>query len=58
MRKTTIDPEERTQLEALARTTKDKKTADRIRIMLALADGYRTKDVARIFRIDEDTVTK
>jgi transposase len=53
-----IDPDERTQLEALARTTKDKKTADRIRIILALADGYRAKDIATIFRIDEDTITK
>lgn len=54
----TIDPEDRTQLEALARSTKDKKTADRIRIILALDDGYAVKDVAKIFRIDEDTVTK
>src|SRR3979409_82956 len=54
----TIDAEERSQLEALVRSTKDKKTADRIRIILALADGYRAKDVAAIFRIDEDTVTK
>lgn len=54
----TIDTDERSQLEVLARSTKDKKTADRIRIILALADGYRAKDVAIIFRIDEDTVTK
>jgi transposase len=54
----TIDADERTKLETLARNTKDKKTADRIRIILALADGYRAKDVAAIFRIDEDTVTK
>lgn len=54
----TIGADERAQLEALARSTKDKKTADRIRIILALADGYRAKDVATIFRIDEDTVTK
>jgi len=53
-----IDTEERNQLEGLARSTKDKKTADRIRIILALADGYRAKDVAAIFRIDEDTVAK
>lgn len=52
-----IESEERSQLESLARRTKDKKTADRIRIILALADGYRAKDVATIFRIDEDTIT-
>jgi transposase len=54
----TIDPDERTQLETLARTTKDAKTAIRIRAILALADGYRITDVAHILRLDEDTVTK
>jgi transposase len=53
-----IDPDERSQLEALARTTKDAKTAIRIRAILALEDGYRVMDVARILRLDEDTVTK
>jgi transposase-like protein len=53
-----IDSDERALLEQLAYTTKDKKTADRIRIILALEDGYRPADVARIFRLDEDTVKK
>jgi transposase len=53
-----INSDERAQLEQLAHTTKDKKTADRIRIILALDDGYRAVDVAHIFRIDEDTVKK
>jgi len=53
-----IEPEERSQLEALARTIKDAKTEKRILVILALADGYRIKDIARILRIDEDTVTK
>lgn len=53
-----INPDERAQLEAMARTTKDKKTADRIRIILALADGHSSRDVAAIFLIDEDTVRK
>ncbi|MEK7153264.1 MAG: IS630 family transposase [Patescibacteria group bacterium] len=53
-----IEPEERSQLEALARTVKDAKTEKRILVILALADGYRIKDIARILRIDEDTVTK
>lgn len=53
-----IEPEERSQLEALARTIKDAKTEKRILVILALADGYRVKDIARILRIDEDTVTK
>ena len=53
-----IDPDERSQLETLARTTRDAKTAIRIRAILALDDGYRITDVARILRLDEDTVTK
>lgn len=53
-----IDPDERAQLEQLAHNTTDKKTADRVRIILALADGFRVVDVARILRIDEDTATK
>jgi transposase len=53
-----IPPEEQTQLRALARATKDKKTADRIRIILALADGHSAKHVAELFLIDEDTVSE
>jgi len=54
----TIEPDERAQLEQLARTTTDKKTADRVRIILALADGYHALEVAHIFRIDQSTVNK
>lgn len=53
-----IDPDERAQLEHLARTTKDAKTVIRIRAILALDAGYRIKDVANILGLDEDTVTK
>jgi transposase len=58
MHKVTIEPAERMQLEALARTTKDAKTATRILVILALDAGYRAKDVAKLFLLDEDTVTK
>jgi transposase len=54
----TIDSNERTQLEALARTSKDAKTVIRIRAILALDAGYRIKDVANILGFDEDTITK
>jgi transposase len=54
----TIPEDEQAQLRVLARTTKDKKTADRVRIILALAAGDRASDVARIFCIDEPTVRK
>jgi transposase len=53
-----IDPDERAQLEQLARSVKDVKTAIRIRVILALADGYRVVEVAKLFLLDEDTVTK
>lgn len=54
----TITPEERAQLETLARTVKDVKTAIRIRVILALDKGYRPSEVAALFLLDEDTVTK
>lgn len=54
----TIEPNDRSQLEAIARTTKDAKTAKRILVILALDDGYRVKDVAKLFLLDEDTVAK
>jgi len=53
-----IDPEERTQLEQLARSVRDAKTAIRIRVILALGDGYSVREVARLFLLDEDTVSK
>jgi transposase len=54
----TISPEEQAQLQELARTTKDAKTAIRIRVILALNKGYTHKEVADILLLDEDTVTK
>jgi transposase len=52
----TIDPDERIQLEQLARTTKDAKTAIRIRVILALGNGFSIREVAAILLLDEDTV--
>lgn len=54
----TLSPEEQSQLRELARSTKDKKTADRIRIILALGNGHSAKHVAELFLINEDTVIK
>lgn len=54
----TIETDDRIQLEQLARTTKDAKTAIRIRVILALAKGNSVKHVAELFLLDEDTVTK
>ena len=53
-----IGPGDRTNFETLARTTKDKKTADRIRIILALDDGHPAREVAKLFLVDESTVKK
>lgn len=53
-----IDPEDRTNFETLARTTKGKKTADRVRIILALDDGHSAREVAKLFLVDEATVKK
>jgi transposase len=53
-----IPPEEQAQLRTLARTTKDAKTAIRIRVILALGDGWNARDVARLFILDEDTITE
>ena len=54
----TIDSAERAQLEALARMTKDAKTAIRIRAILALGNGHSVREVAEILLLDADTVTK
>jgi transposase len=53
-----IESDERTQLEQLARSTKDAKTAIRCRVILALDNGYRPAEVASLFLLDDDTVTK
>jgi len=58
MRKITIDADEQAQLKELARSTKDAKTAIRIRVILALNDGWTIRDVAKLFLLDEDTVAK
>jgi transposase len=54
----TIDLEERSQLQEQARTNKDARTVKRILVILALADGYRVAEVAKLFLLDEDTVAK
>ncbi len=53
-----IGSEERDQLEQLARSVKDVKTALRIRVILALDKGYSSSEVASLFLLDESTVKK
>lgn len=49
---------ERTELIKLEKHIPHKGVAIRIRIILALDDGYEAKDIARILLIDKDTITK
>src|SRR5260370_9319241 len=58
MPKITIDLDEQAQLKELARSTMHAKTAMRIRVILALNDGWAIRDVAKLFLLDEDTVAK
>lgn len=54
----TISEEEQAQLRELVRTIHDKKTADRIRIILALNNGHSVSEVAAILLLDEPTIRK
>lgn len=53
-----LTPEQRQELIRIERKIPHKGIGIRIRIILALDDGYRGEDVARILLIDEDTVTR
>lgn len=52
-----LSEKERDELLLLQRKSKDKRAAIRILAVLALDEGYAATDVARILRVDEDTVT-
>lgn len=58
MRGMRLTTEERGELIALEKKIPHKGIGIRIRIILALDDGYQARDVARILLIDEDTVTQ
>lgn len=58
MKLVSLLPEERKDLLALARQTKDAKMSTRIKVILALDLGYTIKEVSDILLVDEDTVTK
>ena len=51
-------PEERIELLRLEKQITDKKAATRLRVILALDLGYSAQQVAEIFLLDEDTVTR
>jgi transposase len=58
MRAVHLTPDERKELIQLEKHIPHKGVGIRIRIILALDDGYAARDVARILLLDEDTVTK
>jgi transposase len=50
--------EDRQQLEAAYQATRDKRTANRINILLLLDDGYSYEEVASILRLDDETIRR
>jgi transposase len=53
-----MDTQEKADLIALARTTKDLKTGIRIRVIIAIAEGNSATHVAKLFLLDENTVVE
>lgn len=57
MKLISLSPDERINLIRLEKQVSDKKTAIRIRVILALDNGYSIKEVAEILLLNEDTIT-
>ena len=57
IRKTTLNKEERKELRKRIRQTKDRKTADRLRVIWYKADGYKHHVIAGLLQISINTVT-
>src|SRR6266567_2786694 len=53
-----LTTQQRDALVKLEKQIPHKGVSTRIKIILALDDGYTSKDVARILLLDEDTITK
>ena len=58
MRVVSLAEEERKDLIQLGKQIKDAKTAIRVRVILALDSGYSVRETAKLFLLDEDTVTR
>jgi len=52
-----LSAENRDLLHKLHRSAKDKKTADRIKLIILLDKGYNHKEIASILMLDEDTIS-
>ena len=57
MKNFSLEPEERKDLILLGKQIKDVKGAIRVRVILALDAGYTIKETAKLFLLDEDTVS-
>lgn len=57
MKLISLQPEERKDLVRLGKQIKDVKGAIRIRVILALDAGYTVEETAKLFLLDEDTVS-
>jgi DNA-directed RNA polymerase specialized sigma24 family protein len=53
-----LDKKVRKRLRNRIRKTKDRKTADRLRVVLYKAEGYRHKDIAALLQMGINQVTK
>jgi transposase len=58
MKTISLLPEERKDLVQLGKQIKDVKGAIRVRVILALDAGYTITETARLFLLDEETITK
>ncbi len=58
MRIVSLTEKERNELIHLGKQIRDAKTAIRVRVILALDNGYSVKETAKLFLLDEDTVTR
>ena len=52
-----LSPENRDLLHKLHRSSKDKRTADRIKLIILLDKGYAQNEIASILMLDEDTIS-
>ena len=56
--KNSLSPNNRALLESLYQTVRDKRSANRINIILLLDDGYSYEEVSAILRLDDETIRR
>ena len=58
IRQITLTKAERKELRQLIRQTKDRKTSDRLRIILFKAEGFTHKEIANLLQVSINAVTQ